>query len=304
MNHCIVRTNGLSKQYGNRYAVARVSVEIERGQIYGLIGRNGAGKTTFIRMLTGLIAPSEGGIELFGQSGAGLARARARLGCIVESPSLFPNMSARDNLEAQRRLAGLAPTTRSDEVLQLCGIAGTGSKKVRDFSLGMKQRLALALSLLAGPEFLILDEPINGLDPVGIVENRAMLHFLAHERNITILISSHILSELAQLATNYGIIHEGRLIKQISATQLQEECRRYICIQTNDVSRAAELLTARFALTDLEFVGGGELRVYEQLDSTAEINRALVEQGIEVVSIHVAGQDLESYFMKVTGGVL
>jgi ABC-2 type transport system ATP-binding protein len=300
MNQSIVKTTGVSKRYGERYAVENVSMEIRRGQIYGLIGQNGAGKTTFIRMLTGLISPTEGGIELFGESGAGLGKARARIGSIVETPSLFPNMTAAGNIETQRRLAGLPATAGTDAMLRLCGISGTGNKKVRDFSLGMRQRLALAISLITEPEFLVLDEPINGLDPKGIVENREMLKSLARDRGVTILISSHILSELAQLATNYGIIHNGQLIKQLSATELQSECRRYVEILTDDISRATANITGRFAVKDYEIIGGGELRVFEQTDKTAEMNKALVQSDVPVKSIRVVGQDLESYFMKVT----
>jgi ABC-2 type transport system ATP-binding protein len=302
MGQSIIKTFDISKKYGERYAVENISMEIGRGQIYGLIGQNGAGKTTLIRLLTGLISPTDGGMELFGESGSGLERARSRIGSIVETPSLFPNMTAFCNVEAQRRLAGLPTVIDTYEILELCGIADTGNKKVRDFSLGMRQRLALAISLLAEPEFLILDEPINGLDPKGIVENREMLKSLAHEKNITILISSHILSELVQLATNYGIIHEGRLIKQISAEQLQTECRRYVQILTDDAARATEALKTRFSVADYEIVSGGELRVFEQTDKTAEMNWTLVEAGLLVKSIHVTGQDLESYFIEGISG--
>jgi ABC-2 type transport system ATP-binding protein len=230
MTEMIVKTRGLSKKYGEHYAVNSVNVEIGRGQIYGLIGQNGAGKTTFIRMLCGLIAPSDGEIELFGMRGKELGKARGYIGSIVETPSLFPNMTAMENLETQWKLAGCKAYNRVErrankpqEMLELCGISGTGKKLVKNFSLGMRQRLALALALLTEPDFIVLDEPINGLDPKGIVENREMLKRLAAEKGITILISSHILSELAQLATNYGIIHGGRLIKQISATELNAE---------------------------------------------------------------------------------
>jgi ABC-2 type transport system ATP-binding protein len=303
MNDHIVKTNGLCKKYGEKYAVENLDVEIKRGQIYGLIGQNGAGKTTFIRMLTGLISPTSGGLELFGQSGAGLGSARSRIGSIVETPSLFPNMSAVENLEAQRKLAGYRKNNIG-EMLALCGIADTGEKKVRNFSLGMRQRLALALALLAEPEFIILDEPINGLDPKGIVENREMLKRLATEKNITILISSHILSELAQLATNYGIIHNGRLIKQMSGDELQAECRQYVRVLTDEPAKAAEIVNERFRVSDIESVDRGELRVFSLLDKTAEINKLLVNAGLSVKSIGVHGQDLESYFMSITGGNL
>jgi ABC-2 type transport system ATP-binding protein len=303
MSQIVVKTIGLSKKYGERYAVEGVDAEIRRGQIYGLIGQNGAGKTTFIRMLTGLIAPTDGQIELFGESAARLEKARGRIGSIVETPSLFPNMTAVENLETQRRLTGFR-RDNTEEMLEFCGVSDTGNKKVRNFSLGMRQRLALALALLAEPEFIILDEPINGLDPKGIVENREMLQRLASERNVTILISSHILSELAQLATNYGIIHNGRLIKQVSAKQLQAECRRYVRILTDDAAKTTDILRERFAVKDCEISGEGEIRVFGLLDKTAEVNRALVTANVPVKGIGVTGQDLESYFMNITGGAL
>jgi ABC-2 type transport system ATP-binding protein len=252
-------------------------------------------------MLTGLISPTAGRIELLGRSGADLEKARARVGSIVETPSLFPNMTARENLETQRRLSGTR-ADNADETLELCGIAGTGRKKVKNFSLGMRQRLALALALTTEPAFIILDEPINGLDPKGIVENREMLKRLAAEKDVTILISSHILSELAQLATHYGVIHDGRLIKQISAEQLHAECRQYLRILTGDAPKALEILRERFSVRETETLENGEIRVFEQLGKTAEINGALVSAGIPVEAVGVAGQDLESYFMNVTGG--
>jgi ABC-2 type transport system ATP-binding protein len=313
MSEMVVRTRSLSKKYGEHYAVNNVNVEIERGQIYGLIGQNGAGKTTFIRMLCGLIEPSDGVIELFGKGGKDLEKARGYIGSIVETPSLFPNMTAIENLETQYKLAGCKAYNRVEgrankpqEMLELCGISGTGKKLVKNFSLGMRQRLALALALLTEPDFIVLDEPINGLDPKGIVENREMLKHLASEKGITILISSHILSELAQLATNYGIIHNGRLIKQISATELNAECRQYMRIMTNDTARTVSVLESKFGVRELEVAGyaKGEVRVFEQLDKCWQINKELVANDIRVNGIGVTGQDLESYFMSVTGGAL
>ena len=225
MEEPIVKTNGLGKKYGAQYAVRDLNVEIRRGQIYGLIGQNGAGKTTLIRMLTGLITPTEGQIELFGESGGrGLREARRKIGSIVETPALYPGMTARQNLETQAHILELTDISAAiDEALILARIANTGNKKARDFSLGMKQRLALAQAMLASPEFLVLDEPVNGLDPKGIIENRELLKRLVAEKNMTILISSHILGELSLLATDYGIIDNGRLVKQISAQELQAE---------------------------------------------------------------------------------
>jgi ABC-2 type transport system ATP-binding protein len=226
MGQTIVKTVALAKKYDTQYAVRNLNVEIRRGQIYGLIGQNGAGKTTLIRMLTGLAAPTEGQIELFGVSDErGLREARRKIGSIVETPALYPGMTARQNLETQMQILDLTDSVAIDEALKLTGIANTGNKKARDFSLGMKQRLALAQAMLASPEFLVLDEPVNGLDPKGIIENRELLKRLVAEKGMTVLISSHILSELSLLATDYGIIDNGRMVKQISAEELQAELR-------------------------------------------------------------------------------
>jgi ABC-2 type transport system ATP-binding protein len=308
MNEIVVKTVVLGKEYRDKYAVRGVNMEIRRGQIYGLIGQNGAGKTTFIRMLTGLIAPSEGRIELFGECGEkGLQTARRRIGSIVETPALFPAMTARQNLETHARLLGINKKNRYEknflipEVLKLAGISRTGSKKVRDFSLGMKQRLALAQAMISQPDFLILDEPVNGLDPKGIVENRELLKQLAAERGMTILISSHILSELSLLATDYGIIDNGRLIKQICAETLQRECRQYIRLLTPETGKAVLLLKSLFQIQDLQVDTGGEIRIFEQFDHIGQINMALCKADVPVNSISMEGQDLEDYFIKLTG---
>jgi ABC-2 type transport system ATP-binding protein len=302
MEKPIVKTRGLSKKYGEKYAVQDINVEIRRAQIYGLIGQNGAGKTTFIRMLTGLVSPTAGQIELFGDSGEqALQKARRRIGCIVETPALFPGMTARQNLETQARLLGLTAKNVIGEAIELAGLAQTGSKKTQDFSLGMRQRLALAQAMLAGPEFLILDEPVNGLDPRGIIENRKLLKRLATEKGITILISSHILSELSLLATDYGIIDNGRLIKQISAGELQNECRQFIRLLTRETEKVVAFLKKHFQVKEVEIFKGKEIRIFEQLDHIASMNMALGKADIPVDAISMAGQDLEEYFIKLTG---
>jgi ABC-2 type transport system ATP-binding protein len=308
MEEPVVKTSGLGKKYDEKYAVLDLNVEIRRGQIYGLIGQNGAGKTTFIRMLTGLIAPTEGQIELFGEGGErGLQKARRRIGSIVETPALYPGMTAYANLETQARLLGLANSAAViGDALESAGLANAGGKKVRDFSLGMRQRLALAQAMLANPEFLVLDEPVNGLDPKGIIENRELLKRLVREKGMTILISSHILSELSLLATDYGIIDNGRLIKQIGAEELQKECRRCIRIATTETEKAVSFLNDRFHIKDMEIAAAGgsgkEIRIFEQLDHIAPMNMALCKADIPVASISMEGQDLESYFMKLTSG--
>jgi ABC-2 type transport system ATP-binding protein len=296
----------LGKKYGEKYAVWGLNVEIRRGQIYGLIGQNGAGKTTFIRMLTGLISPTEGQIELFGESGErGLRQARRKIGSIVETPALYPAMTARQNLKTQALLLGLDDSASLiREALELAGLEYTGGKKVRDFSLGMRQRLALAQAMLAEPEFLVLDEPVNGLDPKGIIENRELLKRLAAEKGMTILISSHILSELSLLATDYGIIDNGRLVKQISAAELQKECRQSIRLLSPEAEKAVSFLKDNFHVTDMEIaaVGGSgkEIRIFEQFDYIAQMNMALCKADIPVNAVGMERQDLEAYFMKLT----
>jgi ABC-2 type transport system ATP-binding protein len=226
----------------------------------------------------------------------------------VETPALFPAMTARQNLETHARLLGINGKGDEEdflfliqEALELTGINHTGGKKVRDFSLGMKQRLALAQAMLSRPDFLVLDEPVNGLDPKGIVENRELLKKLAAERGMTILISSHILSELSLFATDYGIIDHGRLIKQIRAEELQREYRQYIRLLTPRVDKAVSWLKIKFQIEDLQVMGREEIRIFEQFDHIGKINMALCKADVPVTSISVEGQDLEDYFIKLTG---
>ncbi|GMO61138.1 MAG: hypothetical protein Ta2A_07150 [Treponemataceae bacterium] len=224
----VIKTTGLSKRYGSSfYAVQNVNVEIKRGEIYGIIGENGAGKTTFIRLLMGLVLPTAGTVEIFGKSdAASLSAARKRIGSIVEAPALYPSMNAYKNLENHAILLGIPKAERKvriEQVLEDVKLTDTGKKKAKNFSLGMKQRLALAVALLSKPEILILDEPINGLDPKGIIENREMLTKFAAEQNITILISSHILAELALFATRFCIISGGTVVRTVTAEELAND---------------------------------------------------------------------------------
>ena len=216
MNVTVFEAINITKKYRNTLALNQVSMSVMQGDIYGFIGENGAGKTTMIRLLTGLAEPTTGKIALFGESNKKLAKQRERIGCIIESPSLYLDMTAYENLEVQRLQRGIPGKGCIDNALALVGLKDTGKKKAKDFSLGMRQRLALAIALLGNPEFLVLDEPINGLDPTGIIELRNLLKRLNKERGITILISSHILTELHQLANRYGILHEGKLLQENS----------------------------------------------------------------------------------------
>ncbi|MDR1062235.1 MAG: ATP-binding cassette domain-containing protein [Clostridiales bacterium] len=302
MGECVLRTRAVSKRYGGAHALRGVSVEIKRGQIYGLIGLNGAGKSTFMRIVAGLAAPTGGEVELFGASGEpALRRGRRRIGQSIETPALYPAMTAAQNLEVQRLMAGVTDRDSVKRALSAVELSDTGKKKARNFSLGMKQRLALAVALIGNPEFLILDEPINGLDPKGIIEIRGLMRKLARE-GITLLVSSHLLDELAQTATHFGIIHEGRLARRLSAGELADESRQYVGIVTKEAPRAVALLSEHMGVSDYRATSATELRVYEQIGRAGEMNALLVKSGVAVEGIGVSKQRLEEYFMGVTGG--
>lgn len=295
----ILKTENLTKVYGNKKVVNAVSMHVNKGDIYGFIGKNGAGKTTFMRMLAGLAAPNEGEMELFGKRD--LEKQRVRIGTLIENPGVYPNMTARDNLEIVRRSYGITDKNAVDEMLAFVGLDNTGKKKVKQFSMGMKQRLGIAAALLKSPDFLILDEPINGLDPAGIKEIRDLLLKLNHEKQITILISSHILGELSKIATRYGIIREGSLIEEFTAEELSEKCRRCQRLAVDNTQKASVLLEENLHITEYDVPEPGVLRIFGHLDETAKINRTLIEGGVEVAESYLAGQDLEGYFMELLG---
>lgn len=295
----VLETKDLTKQFGGKTAVSHVDMEVHRGDIYGFIGKNGAGKTTLIRMAVGLAAPTSGSIRLMGSSR--LEEQRHKIGTVIEYPAVFPHMTARENMEAQCRLLGVKnPDREIGRILEIVGLADTGKKKARNFSLGMKQRLAIALALAGKPEFLCLDEPTNGLDPAGIVEVRDLIHRLNREENITVLISSHILGELSKLATRYGIIHQGMMLEQFTAEELEERCRSGLEIQVDDREAAIKILRDRFHQSDIRPLADGGLLLPQAAEAPGEINRALVQSGLLVSSLHVRQGDLEQYFIQVT----
>lgn len=304
MENYVLRTHSVTKCYGDLKAVDNVDMTIKKGEIYGFIGRNGAGKTTLIRMITGLAHCTSGKIELFGKSQQSeLVKARTRMGVVVESPALYFHMTAEQNMEHQRLISGITGKEQIQKALELAGINGAGKKKVRDFSLGMKQRLGLAMAMLNQPEFIILDEPANGLDPAGIVEMRNTIKRLARENNITFLISSHLLSELSTFATTYGIIHKGRIIRQLTETQLSEECRQYIKILVDDAKKAVDFLENTLHTKHCSLYSSNEIRLFDNLDRPDHVNEILVKAGFHVKGIYVTGYDLEEYFMDLTGGI-
>ena len=303
MTDTVLATKGLTKRYGSHLAVDRAELQVEKGQIYGLVGRNGAGKTTIIRMITGQTTPTAGEISLFGATGKDLLKLRARTGVMVETPSFYPYLTARQNLEYYRIQRGIPGKGTVDQVLEETDLADTGKKVFKNFSLGMKQRLGLALALMNRPDFLLLDEPINGLDPEGIVEFRNLLLKLNQERQTTILLSSHILPELANLATCYGFIDKGVMLEQISARDLQEKCRACIEVQVEDASAAALVLEQKLGTRDYEVLPGNILRLYSFLDQPQTVSRVLVEGGAALLSIESRGANLEDYFLSMIGGV-
>lgn len=305
MKKVVLKTYNITKKYGEQLAVDNVNMTIKKGDIYGFIGQNGAGKTTLIRLITGLIHKSGGEIELLGANEENeLNKARTMVGSLIESPSFYTNMTARENLEVSRLVRNIPGKKCIDEVLELVGLKDVEKKKVKNFSLGMRQRLGIANALMGNPKLLILDEPINGLDPMGIVEIRELLKKINKEKDMTILISSHILSELSELATTYGIISNGKLIEEITAKQLSKKCRQYIDLKVDNTARAVILLERELGISDYEVLEDSNIKVFSNLDNVGEINSLLSRSGIIVESISVKGENLEEYFMNKVGGVL
>ena len=303
MSEVMLQTQELTRRYGRTVALDRASLSVEKGQIFGLVGRNGAGKTTLIRLISGQSMPSSGQISLFGETtDAGLNRARSRTGAMVEIPSFYPYLTARQNLEYYRIQRGIPGKNCVEEALELVNLADTGKKKFKTFSLGMKQRLGLALALMNQPEFLLLDEPINGLDPEGIVEFRELLLRLNRERQTTILISSHILSELSALATHYAFIEKGHVLESISEADLREKCRECLELTVDDAPRAARVLEEQLGTRDYEVLPGNHLRLYAFLDDPQTVNRTLLEQGVGLISAQQKDSNLEDYFLNLIGG--
>ncbi|KAA0689992.1 ATP-binding cassette domain-containing protein [Enterococcus faecium] len=297
-NETVLKATGITKKYGAAKALDKVSIEIKRGMIYGLIGENGAGKSTFMRTIMGLISIDEGSIELFGTTD--LQAARRRMGQSIETPALYPELTARDNLCIQAANGGVSDREIED-LLKMMRLENTGKKKAKNFSLGMRQRLAIANALITNPEFLILDEPTNGMDPAGMAEMREIIQRLVKERGITVLLSSHLLDELSQIATHYGILHEGHLIKELSKEELAQESRQFIKIDTSATEQAVTVLDS-LGYRDYFVQSSRVIQLFEGIDQVAAINQALVEAKVPVDGIHLVGQKLEDYFLQLTGG--
>ncbi len=299
-NTVAVETRYLTKKYGEKTVVRQLDLKIREGEIYGFIGRNGAGKSTTLKMLCGLAAPTDGEVRLFGKPVSDPI-VRRRLGVLIEAAGFYPGMTARQNVVMKAKCMGLADEKSVDAVLRKVGLHDTGKKQVKHFSMGMKQRLGVALALLGNPDLLILDEPFNGLDPEGIRELRQLILTLQEEGK-TILISSHILGELSKISTSYGIIKEGVLMEQLTREELEEKCQDYFQIEVQDVRRAVPVIEESFPRVQTEVFDDRTLRIYG-LEKGAELNQVLIENQISVEASGFHRMDLEEYFLdRMEGG--
>lgn len=299
MKEVVLKTNNLTKKYKDFIALDNASITINKGDICGLIGRNGAGKTTLMKVITTLTNKTSGEFYLFDKEDNDLTETKRRIGSLIENPAFFDNMTAYQNLKYYCLQKGIIDYSQIDKVLKLVNLEESRDKKFKTFSLGMKQRLGIAFAMLDNPDFVILDEPINGLDPIGISELRETLKRLNEESNITMLISSHILSELYLLANKFCFIEKGKIIKEISKEELDVECNRAIFIKTDEVKKACLILEKKLATTNYKVVDKNEIRLYDYLDNSAKVNKILSQNDINVISLYESGVTLEEYFKQV-----
>lgn len=297
----ILRTNNLTKKYKNFQALNGLTMHVPKGAIYGFVGKNGAGKTTLIRLICGLQEPTSGDFTLYDikNNSRDIAKSRRRMGAVVETPSIYMDMTAEENLKQQYLVLGLPSYDDIPELLKLVGLDDTGKKKAKNFSLGMKQRLSIAIALAGNPDFLVLDEPVNGLDPQGIVEMRELLLNLNRDREITILISSHILDELSRLATHYGIIDNGCMMKELSASELEAACRKCVRMEVSDTKVLAHVLDSM----NLEYkiISETTADVFAKINVT-QLTLVLAKENCEVLSMQEKDESLESYYISLVGG--
>lgn len=300
MEYCLT-AEGLSKHYRYFKALEGLSIHVPKGSVYGLVGRNGAGKTTLIRLICGLQSPTSGEYILYGKRNTekGITEARRRMGAVVETPSIYSDMTAEENIRQQYQILGIPSFDGIRELLELVGLEDVGKKKAKNFSLGMRQRLGIAVALAGDPDFLILDEPANGLDPEGIIEMRELILCLNRERQITVLISSHILDELSRLATHYGFLDQGRMVKELSAQELESACQKCVRLRISDTKALSQALER----VGLEY----KIRSHEEADVYGEVNLSqlildLAKEDCQVLGIQEHNESLESYFMGLVGG--
>lgn len=297
----ILTTNALGKQYKQFRALNGLSMHVPKGAIYGFVGRNGAGKTTLIRLICGLQEPTSGSFHLYGieNTDKNIVKSRRRMGAVIETPAIYMDMTAKENLKQQYRILGLPSFDGIEELLELVGLENAGKKKAKNFSLGMKQRLGIAIALAGDPDFLVLDEPINGLDPQGIIEIRELILKLNREHQITVLISSHILDELSRLATHYGIIDQGQMIKELSAEELEAACRKCMRIEVTDVKALSRVLDSMEI--DYKIISDTQADVFAKVN-ISQLTLALMQDGCEVLAMQEKDESLESFYVSLVGG--
>lgn len=300
MKEVVLKTNNLTKQYNKNVVLDNVNITIKKGDIYGLIGRNGAGKTTLMKIITTLASPTSGTFELFNTCSENdeLFDNKKRVGSLIEYPAFYPNLSAYDNLKYYTIQRGIVDKNQINKVLELVNLTGTGKKKVKTFSLGMKQRLGIALAILNSPDFVILDEPINGLDPIDISELRDTFKKLS-DNGITLLISSHILSELYLLANEFGFLENGKLIKELSKEELDLECSKCLVIKTDDSKKVSVLLEKELNTNNYKVINNEEIRVYDYTDDSDKVSDVLVNNKIKIKGFYESDISLEEYFKEI-----
>lgn len=296
----VIELKNISKTYGKKTVVDNFSLSVENGHILGLIGPNGAGKTTIMKMMAGLAAPSKGEMSFFGKSD-NLDQFRNRMAFMLEAPIIDKSMNARQNMEYVRYVKGVADKKKIDEMLDFVGLHDVGKKAAGKFSLGMTQRLGIAMALLTEPEIMVLDEPVNGLDPEGIVEIRLMLKKLSEEKNVTIIISSHILSELSELCTDFSIINHGKQIENLSREELMAKCRSYYAIRTNDINRTAAVIEDKLGTNQYKVIHGDEIRLFDHLDNIEKVSKTITDNGLILTKFISEGESLEDFYLSKVG---
>ena len=297
----ILTTDNLTKVYGDKRAADAVSLHIKKGEVYGLIGRNGAGKTTVLKMICGLSRPSSGSVTFMGKQGAELSGEMNKIGSLIETPGLFLKLTAYQNLKIKCILSGRCDREYIMSLLKQVGLENVEKKLVQNFSLGMKQRLGIALALVGDPEFIVLDEPINGLDPQGIAEMRDIIHRLSKERGMTVIVSSHILDELSKVATSFGIINDGKLIDEFTSDELELKCGKYILLKVGEVEKAEKVLLDR-EISSYSILENGNIKITEAVEDTSELIAALVKAKARVYELSTVQSTLEEYYFNRTGG--
>lgn len=303
MREIVLKTKNLTKRYNSFTALENVNMTVHQGDIYGLIGRNGAGKTTIMKIVTGLTEQSDGEFEIFSRKGKDAEQEKKRIGCLIENPAFFGGMTAYQNLKYYALQKGITDEKQIDEALALVNLTNVKNKKFKKFSLGMKQRLGIAFAVLDSPDLIILDEPINGLDPIGISELRDMFTKLNKERGITFIISSHILSELYMVANHFMFIDKGKVLRDITKEELDLECMRCIAVKTNDMKSAAAVIEQKLGISDYKVIDSNELRIYDKNIKPDSLNKLLIQNDVSVSAVFETGISLEDYFKSLVGEV-